>query len=195
MSRMWQMLVALFCVAVSSYGIAEVEKKAEKPGKTEIEVGKVLSTSVIQLRRTLLPLATAMPEDKYGFAPTNGEFKGVRTFGEQLKHVAAVNFIFASTILGEKPPAQEGEGEEGPPALKTKAESLKYVGESFDYVLKAVDTIDEKNVVAPINSPFGEGKTTRLAIAILIVGHCNDHYGQMVEYLRWNGIVPPASQS
>lgn len=194
MSRMWQMLVALFCVAVSSYGIAEVEKKAEKPGKTEIEVGKVLSTSVIQLRRTLLPLATAMPEDKYGFAPTNGEFKGVRTFGEQLKHLAAVNFIFASTILGEKPPAQEGEGEEGPAALKTKAEILKYAGESFDYVLKAVDTIDEKNVVAAINSPFGEGKTTRLAMAILIVGHCNDHYGQMVEYLRWNGIVPPASQ-
>jgi len=194
MSRISQLLIALFCVAVSFYGMAEVDKKAEKPGTTEVEVGEVLSTSITHLRRIFLPLASAMPEDKFGFAPTNGEFKGVRTFGQQLKHVAAANYIYASTILGEKPPVDVGEDEEGPVALKTKDEIMKYLTNSFAYVLKAVDTINEKNVVSPVKNPFGEGKTTRLAMATLIIGHCYDHYGQMVEYLRWNGIVPPASQ-
>lgn len=70
----------------------------------------------------------------------------------------------------------------------------KYVTDSFAYVLKAVATINEKNVVSPIKNPFGQGQATRLAMATLIIGHCYDHYGQMVEYLRMNGIVPPASQ-
>jgi uncharacterized damage-inducible protein DinB len=87
-----------------------------------------------------------------------------------------------------------GEDEEGPASLKTKAEILKYVTDSFAYVLKAVATINEKNVVRPIKNPFGHGQATRLAMATLIIGHCYDHYGQMVEYLRMNGIVPPASQ-
>jgi uncharacterized damage-inducible protein DinB len=142
----------------------------------------------------LLPLAMAMPEDKYGFAPTNGEFKGVRTFGQQLKHLAATNFIYASSILREKPPADVGEGENGPALVKTKTEILKYVNDSFTYVQKAVATINAKNVVSPIKNPFGEGDATRLAMTTLIIGHCFDHYGQMVEYLRMNGIVPPASE-
>jgi hypothetical protein len=61
-------------------------------------------------------------------------------------------------------------------------------------VQKAVATINAKNIASPIKSPFGQGETTRLAMAVLIVGHCYDHYGQMVEYVRMNGIVPPASQ-
>ncbi len=60
--------------------------------KPELNVANVLKTSVTHLQRILLPLAMAMPENKYGFAPTDGEFKGVRTFGQQLKHVAATNF-------------------------------------------------------------------------------------------------------
>jgi len=194
MRSFWQLFVPLFVVAIGSYSIAQVEKSVEKPVKTEITIDKVLSTSVTHLQRLLLPLAMAMPEDKYGFAPTNGEFKGVRTFAQQLKHVAATNFIYASSILGEKPPADVGEEEDGPASLKTKAEILKYVNESFAYVQKAVATIDAKNVVSPIKNPFGEGDATRLAMTTLIIGHCYDHYGQMVEYLRMNGIVPPASQ-
>jgi hypothetical protein len=61
-------------------------------------------------------------------------------------------------------------------------------------VQKAVEKIDEKNVVTPIKNPFGEGKATRLSMATLIIGHCNDHYGQLIEYLRLNGIVPPGSR-
>jgi uncharacterized damage-inducible protein DinB len=205
MRRMWQLFIALFLVAVSSYGIAqEVPKpgkddakkshEVEEVVKPELNVALVLSTSVTHLQRTLLPLAMAMPDNKYGFAPTDGEFKGVRTFGQQLKHVAATNYIYASSILGEKkPPVDVGEEEDGPASVKTKDEILKYVTDSFSYVQKAVAAINAKNLVSPIKNPFGQGEATRLAMATLIIGHCNDHYGQMVEYVRMNGIVPPAS--
>jgi uncharacterized damage-inducible protein DinB len=195
MRRIWQLFLTLFVVAIASYSVAQVEKpvKTENPAKAEITIDKVLSTSVLHLQRLLFPLAMAMPEGKYGFAPTDGEFKGVRTFGQQLKHVAATNFIYASPILGEKPPVDVGENEDGPASLKTKAEILKYLNDSFAYVQKAVATIDAKNIVSPIKNPFGEGDATRLAMTTLIIGHCYDHYGQMVEYLRINGIVPPAS--
>jgi len=208
MRNTWQLLIALFLVAVSSYGIAQEAEKPGKPGKKdaeksheveevvkpELNVANVLKTSVTHLQRVLLPLAMAMPENKYGFAPTDGEFKGVRTFGQQLKHVAATNYVYASSILGEKkPPVDVGEDENGPASLKTQAEILKYLNDSFAYVQKAVQAINAKNVVSPMKSPFGEGDTTRLAMAVLIIGHCYDHYGQMVEYVRMNGIVPPAS--
>jgi uncharacterized damage-inducible protein DinB len=201
---MWQLFIALFLVAVSSYGIAQEMPKpgkddakktheVEEVVKPELNVANVLKTSVTHLQRVLLPLAMAMPEDKYGFAPTEGEFKGVRTFREQLKHVAASNYVYASSILGEKPPADVGEEENGPASVKTKAEVLKYVNDSFAYVQKAVAAINAKNLVSPIKNPFGQGEATRLAIVTLIIGHCNDHYGQMVEYVRMNGIVPPDS--
>jgi hypothetical protein len=78
--------------------------------------------------------------------------------------------------------------------VKTKADAVKFLKESFAYAHKAVGTINDANFLKPIKSPFGEGLTTRLGMATLIVGHCFDHYGQMVEYLRMNSIVPPASR-
>ena len=59
---------------------------------------------------------------------------------------------------------------------------------------KAEASLNEKNATEWIQSPFGSGKTTRLSMATLVFGHCFDHYGQMVEYLRSNGIIPPASR-
>ena len=165
--------------------------KSDQPVNT---IAQVLTNSVTRIQHLYGPLADIMPEDKYGFAPNNGDFKGVRTFGEQLKHVAAANFLYASTILGEKPPKDVGEHGGGPASVKTKAEILSYLNDSFAYVQKAVGTIDDKNIVAPIKNPFGEGTATRLSMTTLIIGHCFDHYGQMVEYLRMNQIVPPASQ-
>ena len=192
--------IAIF-VSCGSYAVAQNQEppkspapaKSGTPAKTEVTFKSVLTNAVVHTQKTLFPLALYMPANTYGFAPTDGEFKGVRTFGEQLKHVGAANYSFAAAILGEKPPADVGEEESGPASLKTKEEILKYLNDSFAYVEKAVATIDEKNVIAPIESPFG-GETTRLAMTTLIVTHCNDHYGQLVEYLRMNGLVPPASQ-
>jgi uncharacterized damage-inducible protein DinB len=136
--------------------------------------------------------AEAMPEDKYSFAPSNGEFKGVRTFAQQVKHVAAVNYIFAASILGEKPPIDVG-GENGPDSVKSKAEILKFLKDSFAYLTKALNSITEKNQLEQV-TVFGEMKMARASVGAFSTAHPFDHYGQMVEYLRMNGIVPPASR-
>ena len=166
--------------------------QAAKPAVPQT-VSQVLDRSVTNVENEFVPAADAMPEDKYSFAPTAGEFKGVRSFEQQVKHVAAVNYILAAAILGEKSPVDTG-GENGPDSVKSKADIIKYLKDSFAYLHKATLSINDKNLVAPIKNPFGESTATRLALAPGAVGHCFDHYGQMVEYLRLNGIIPPASR-
>jgi len=167
--------------------------QAGKPKPEHRSVAEVLDHTVLNLEHEFVPAAEAMPEDKFGFAPKNGEFKGVRTFAEQIKHVAAVNYELGAAILEQKPPVDIGD-ESGPASIKTKADILKYLKESFEYVHKAIATINDKNLVGTVRSPFGEGSVTRLGLATSVSSHGFDHYGQMVEYLRMNGIVPPASR-
>jgi len=143
--------------------------------------------------KTVVPAADAMPEDKYGFTPTGGDFKDVRTFGAEVKHMATANYALGAAILGEKPPINL-EGANGPASIKTKTEIMKYLNDSFAYAHKAVNSITEANILEPIKSPFGNNMTTRLALAMSLTGHPYDHYGQMVEYLRMNNIIPPASR-
>jgi len=164
-----------------------------KPKDEHPSMAKVLDGAAGSMEREFVSAAEAMPEDKYGFAPASGAFKGVRTFGQQVKHVAAVNYILGAAILQEKPPAEVG-GESGPDSITAKADILKYLKASFEYAHKAIGTLDEKTYLDPLKSPFGEGSMTRLAMAVIITSHGFDHYGQMVVYLRSNGIVPPASR-
>ena len=180
------LLIALAILAMSSSVFAQ----AAKPAPT---LTSVLDNSLGGMEGEFVPAAEAMPEEKYSFAPTTGEFKGVRTFSQQVKHVAAVNYIVAAGILGEKPPVDTG-GENGPDSAKSKADIVKFLKDSFVYAHKAVATINDANSVASIKSPFGDGTTTRLSMGVLLTGHGFDHYGQMVEYLRLNGIIPPASR-
>ncbi len=145
--------------------------------------------------KVIVSAAEAMPADKYGFAPTGGEFKGVRTFGQQVKHLAATNHILAAAALGEEPPPDAGD-ELGPEAVRTKAEILDYLNGSFAHLSKAINAIGENNQVvksSPI-SPLQGSTATRLALIVEAMIHAFDHYGQMVEYLRMNGVVPPASR-
>ena len=166
--------------------------QAAKP-KDERSVAQDLDGAAGNMEREFVSAAEAMPEDKYGFAPTSGEFKGVRTFAQQVKHVAAVNYMLGAAILQEKPPVEMG-GESGPESITTKADIVKYLKASFEYAHKAIGTINEKNFLEPVKSPFGEGSTSRLGLAGIVTSHGFDHYGQMVVYLRSNGIVPPASR-
>jgi len=178
-----------FCLLVlAAAGVAQNKMKDEHRTVTEI-----LDHTVLNLEHDFVPAAEAMPEDKYGFAPTNGEFKGVRTFAQQIKHVAAVNYELGAAIMEERPPVDIGD-ESGPASLTSKAEILKYLNDSFAYVHKAVQTINEKNLAATVKSPFGESRVSRLGLATEVAAHGFDHYGQMVEYLRMNGIIPPASR-
>jgi uncharacterized damage-inducible protein DinB len=180
----------VFCLIALAGASAAQDKKAKNDHRT---IAQVLEGTVSNLEHEFVPAAEAMPEEKYGFAPANGEFKGVRTFAQQIKHVAAVNYIFGAAILVEKIPVDVGD-EAGPASISSKADILKYLKDSFVYVHTAVQTIDERNLVDPIKSPFGEGSVTRLGLATSVAAHGFDHYGQMVEYLRMNGIIPPASR-
>src|SRR5579885_2124435 len=183
-NRIFSSLLLIFC---ASFALAQA--KHELP-KTVSGIEDLLVSSV---EGEFVPAAEAMPEDKYSFAPTNGEFKGVRTFAQQVKHVAAVNYLIGASLLQEKPPVDLG-GENGPDAIASKADIMKFLKDSFAYMHKAVASINEKTSVEQIKSPFGDGKVSRLGIGMTAIGHCLDHYGQMVVYLRMNGIVPPASR-
>jgi DinB superfamily len=179
-----RLLVAVLLVTCASLGFAQMAATPE--AKSQPTVSSVLDRSLSGVEKEFVDLADAMPEAKYDFFPTSGNFKGVRNFGEQVKHVAGTNYFFAATILGEKPPTENGA------SLKTKAEIMKYLRDSFAYAHKAVASINEKNMVEEIK--FGRGTGTRLGISTMMVGHTFDHYGQLVEYVRMNGIIPPASR-
>src|SRR5437762_5757542 len=147
--------------------------------------------------KEVVEAAEAMPEEKFDFSPEKlnlpgSDYKGVRTFGEQLKHVAASNYLLWSPITGEKPPDTVNDGK-GPDNMKAKAEIIKYLKDSFTFGHKSVATLNSSNLVQPIPSSSGR-PTTRLFLATFAAAHCFDHYGQMIEYLRMNGIVPPASR-
>ena len=136
-----------------------------------------------------------MPADKFGFAPTDGEFKGVRTFGQMVKHLSATNYILAAAALGEQPPADAGD-ELGPETVRTKAEIVNYLNGSFTQLYRATEAIGQTapSVNASPISPLKQGEVTRSALIVESLMHAYDHYGQMVEYLRMNGVVPPASR-
>ena len=145
--------------------------------------------------KAIVSAADAMPADKYGFAPTDGEFKGVRTFGQMVKHLSATNYILAAAALGEEPPADAGD-ERGPEVVRTKVEILDYLNGSFARLGNAIEAIGQNDTPvksSPI-SPLKSAEATRLALVVESLAHAFDHYGQMVEYLRMNGIVPPASR-
>ena len=145
--------------------------------------------------KEIIPAVEAMPADKFGFAPTEGEFKGVRTFGQMVKHLSATNYILAAVALGEQPPADAGD-ELGPETVRTKAEILNYLDGSFAQLYRATEAIGQMipSVNASPISPLKQGEITRSALIVESLMHAYDHYGQMVEYLRMNGVVPPASR-
>jgi len=143
-----------------------------------------------------VPAAEAMPEDGYSFTPKNGEFNGVRTFGQEVKHVATANLVFYSAILGQAPPVGVtlAGTTNGPDDIQTKEQILKYVKDSFALGHKALATLTARNAVTPLAKPPIPAMNTRLALASFSCQHASDHYGQLVEYLRMNGVVPPASK-
>src|ERR1700688_4008267 len=126
-----------------SFELAQAQTQTKDEKKT---LSQVVDSATQRLERDFVPAAEAMPEDKYAFAPTNGEFKGVRTFAQQVKHVAAVNYMIGASILEEKPPVELG-GENGPDSVKSKADAVKFLKDSFAYAHKAVATLNEGNLV------------------------------------------------
>jgi uncharacterized damage-inducible protein DinB len=177
-------------IAVSAaFAIAGWCQQAKERQRDTI-ASSILSTWK-NIESDLVSAADAMPEERYSFVPTNGEFKDARTFAQQVKHVACGNLAFFNEIEGKTPPPDCDKG--GPDPAKTKAELMKHLRDSFAYADRVLATTTSANVLAPVAGPYG-GPSTRLGIAVLAVWHASDHYGQMIEYLRMNGIVPPASR-
>lgn len=186
--RVMTVVLLLTCLA-----LAQADQKQAPPKPT---IDRILNNQLRNAESEFVSAADAMPEDKYGFAPTQGEFKGVRTFAQQIKHVAATNYMIGAAILGDaKPPVEIGEGENGPDSIQSKSDIANFLKGSFDYMHKAMSSLNnEEKFTGTMKSPFGPGQTTRGGMGVLTVGHVFDHYGQVVEYLRMNGIIPPASR-
>jgi hypothetical protein len=159
------------------------------------QVSQVFDKTLTNTEKEFVSLVAAMPANKFGYAPTAGKFDGVRTFGEQARHAAYVLNVLAAAVLGEKNPSAVGPQENGPENLTTKDQTLEYVKSAFAYAHKAVATLTSSNMMGLMADPFDpKGQRTRIDLASEMLWHTFDHYGQMVEYARMNGIVPPASQ-
>jgi hypothetical protein len=157
-------------------------------------VGQIYDGQVSSVEREVLALVQAMPADKFDFAPTNGNFTGVRTFALQARHDATIIWRISASVLGEKnPPVETGPGDNGPDTLKTKDQIVDYFKNAVAYAHKAMTSMTQQNMLDQVPSPFGPGMTTRLAAAAFFGLHSYDHYGQMVVDARMNGVVPPAS--
>jgi DinB superfamily len=187
-------LSLLLALPLAAQAQAQAPAPAAAPS-AEPTVGAAMDATYQWVPMQFVGAAEAMPADKFDWAPTQGEFKGVKTFAQQVKHVAAVNFVFGAIILGEKPQVDMANIEMGPDNLKTKAEIVNYLKDSFAYARKAIQSITAQNGSRSIKNPFGPGPDfTAIGVATLLSFHGMDHYGQMAEYLRMNGIVPPASR-
>jgi hypothetical protein len=152
-----------------------------------------LQALVSNTETLIMGVANDMPADRYDFVPAGGEFRGVRSFGKQLKHAAAVQYLVANSILGESVNAEMSE-ERGPDSVRAKADVIAYLRGSFEALHRAAATIDERNAFAPIAGVFSSAPATRAGLIAGALAHSSNHYGQIVEYLRMNGIVPPASR-
>ena len=155
-------------------------------------IASVLDLQFTAAQQDLVSAAEAMPEAKYSFAPTGGEFTGVRTFGQQIKHVAVYNHRAFGAILGQQPAPG---GDNGPDSVKTKDQILKYLRDSFALGHRAIATIGPDNLLSEVRNSPEKDYDTPLSLVTFACWHAYDHYGQVVEYLRMNRIVPPASRN
>jgi hypothetical protein len=143
----------------------------------------------------MVSLVKAMPADKFGFAPSAAifvpsqktEFTGVRTFGALVVHVAQANYGLGGRIGGPKPTVDMA----ALAKLTDKDQIVAALEASFAYVHTAIGTLTPENVFESAKGPMPDG--TRGSMAAFVAVHTSDEYGQMVEYLRMNGMVPPAS--
>ncbi len=161
----------------------------ERPAPFPANIERLLNN----IERYIVTSAEAMPEDKFYFTPESlhipgSDFKGVRTFAGQIKHLATDNIEIWSPITGEHV-REDITDVNGPESIKTKAEIIRYLKESFALGHKVIATLTEKNAIETVE--FRGRKLSRLDLAFYALTHADEHYGQMAVYLRMCGIVPP----
>jgi hypothetical protein len=174
-----------------SKNTAKTTPKRSFVGDVPRSMAASVSGTMEFIEGSFLGIAEAMPAEKYDFVPQNGNFDGVRTFGEQVKHVACAQFAFFNEFEGKQPPADCEKGGHMP--ARSKAELIRYLKDSFDYSNRVLAGLTPANALDRVEGRYG-GPNTKLGISVLSVWHITDHYGQLVEYLRMNSIVPPMTQ-
>ncbi len=154
---------------------------------------QIFDRQLSNIESEVVGLTEAMPAEKFNFVPTGGEFKGVRTFALEARHIGFELNTVADALLAEPVPSQEHDN--GPDNLTSKDDIVKYLKDAFAHAHRAIATLTNDNLMELTASPFNpRGKSPRIESVAIFYWHTDDHYGQMVEYLRMNGIVPPASR-
>lgn len=173
-------------VVVVFVGWASVSAFAQSPPAAANPVSQAIREGWNSAKRNIAGSAKVMPEAKYGFKPADS----VRSFGEILAHVAGANYIFCAAARGEKSPQAEDAFEK---SAKTRAAIVKAWEDSVKYCDAAYDAIDDRKLAESVAAPFGSGQTSRASALMGNTGHVLEHYGNLVTYLRINGLVPPSS--
>jgi uncharacterized damage-inducible protein DinB len=171
--------------------------KAEPAVGTMADPVKAIDSQLDLIEGELMGAVKAMPAEKYDFAPSQAifapgqktEFATVRTFAQQATHLAQANYYFYSVASGQ--PMDPNAAAIG--KMTKKDDIVAALAGSFVYARKAIATITAANAFEVVKSPEPGMLATRSTLAQFAISHANDHYGQIVEYLRMNGIVPPAS--
>ncbi|HYL37033.1 MAG TPA: DinB family protein [Bryobacteraceae bacterium] len=154
---------------------------------------QIFDKQLSRTEREVLELVETMPANKFDFAPTEGAFKNVRTFGVQARHIAFCLNEVAIALLGET--MLPHTDQEGPANLTSKDDIVKYLKAAFAHAHRAIGTLTNENLLEQISDPYNDKlRTTRVDAAGTFFWHTYDHYGQMVEYLRMNNLVPPGHQ-
>jgi uncharacterized damage-inducible protein DinB len=192
MKRMVCGLAMAVCSVVSAG--AQMNSGAQPtiaPG-TLVEPSKTFDAMLSGFEGEMMGLARAMPAEKYGFVPTAAtfaagqktEFTGVRSFGFMVGHVAQANYHYAAMASGLKMDTDV----KAIGSMTDKESLVAALEGSFAFAHKAMASLTAKNAFESVRE-----SQTRVTAAGGLVAHGFDHYGQMVEYLRMNGMVPPAS--
>jgi DinB family protein len=187
-------IVAATAVGEGAHRVAVTGALSPQQSPPATTIASIVDGEIGAIEKQLVDAAEAMPGDKFDFSPESvsipgSDYKGVRTFGLQVRHVAASNYFLWASITGDRLP-DDYKGGNGPAQLRTKAEIVGFLKDSFALGHKAAATLTAQNMLQPATG----SKSSRLYMATFAVAHASDHYGQIVEYLRMNGIVPPASR-
>jgi len=132
------------------------------------------------IRTNVVRTAEIVPEDKYDFKPT----PEVRSFRDLFIHIIEENYFFMGVVTGERT--------QPPGNLRTKAEIVKALNDSYDYGAKALASLNDQKALEMIQR--GQRQVPRWSFALGNLVDNMDHYGNLVVYMRLNGIVPPSSQ-
>jgi uncharacterized damage-inducible protein DinB len=178
-------LVLLLCLTCASMASAQTTD-AGFGAAASPSMAAVVKNMHATIRRNLAEAAESMPADEYAFKPT----PDVRTFGEVVAHVAFANFLFCAQAKAEQPPSRESYAK-----ATDKAVLVKALRDSLDYCddVYAATTDSNFNLLVKIPGPSGTGQAPRGSVLVFNTTHNNEHYGNIVVYLRLKGHVPPST--